>query len=241
MPVAGEVCVAYVHDAEVAYSWHASFLDLVGHDIAHHQRVVRGGWLGMSYGTGGIVEARNKAAQAFVAGRDAEWLWWVDTDMGFAPDTVDRLVAAADPVERPIVGGLCFAWKEVRLDGMGGFRCEARPTIFDMVEDADGGVGLMGRRSYPADELVLCAATGSACLLVHRSVFERIEAKYGPCWYDRALAGTGHLMGEDTSFCVRAAAVGCPTFVHTGVKTTHLKRVWVSEEDFAEVAHGIPG
>ena len=32
--------------------------------------------------------------------------------MGFAPDTINRLLEAADPVERPVVGGLCFTQRE---------------------------------------------------------------------------------------------------------------------------------
>lgn len=229
---ADTVCVAYVHDVEVAYSWHASFVDLLSWDIAHHQRVVRGGWIAMRYGTGGIEEARNKTVQGFLADKDADWLFWIDTDMGFRPDIVDRLLEHADPVHRPIVGALAFAWKEVTVDGLGGFRCQPRPTILDAVTDQNGHVGLMGVRDYPKNALVRCAATGSAALLIHRSVFEKIAERYGPHWYDRPLDEAGRKLGEDTAFCVRANAVGCPTHVHTGIGTTHLKHLWVSEVEF---------
>lgn len=234
------VTVVYLHGNEVPYSWHRSLLDLIGYDLAHRQRVIRGGWMSMKAATGGIVEGRNDAVAGFLAEKDSGWLWWVDSDMGFHPDTVDRLLAVADPVERPVVGGLCFAYKEAGPDGMGGARCAPRPTIFDWVTDGDE-VGFKGRMTYPVNELVRCAGTGSACLLVHRSVFERVAAKFGPAWYDRLPNPSGKgWVSEDLSFCMRAAAVGVPVWVHTGVRTSHAKMTWVAEDDYWSTAIAPP-
>jgi GT2 family glycosyltransferase len=224
----GSVCLAYVHPNEVAHSWHQSVLDLVGWDLAHEQRLMRGGVLAMRCGTDGLVKARNDVARRFLAG-DAEWLFVVDTDMGFGPDTVDRLIAAADPVERPIVGALCFAQREVEQDGMSGFRCEPRPTIIDWVE-VDGGRQFAGRADWEPGSLVQCAATGMACVVIHRSVVETIGREHGT-WYDRIPTADG-LLGEDVSFCVRAGAAGFPVHVDTSVTTTHLKQFWLSEQDY---------
>ena len=66
--------------------------------MTNHGRVIRGGYMGVRYGTGGIVEARNTVARRFLSRDRADWLFWIDTDMGFAPDTIDRLIANADPV-----------------------------------------------------------------------------------------------------------------------------------------------
>ena len=45
------------------------------------------------------------------------------------------------------------------------------------------------------------------------------------------------MIGEDLSFCASRGALGIPVYVHTGVQTTHLKRVWLAEEqDFGQVA-----
>lgn len=225
------VTIAYVHANEVAHSWHRSLIDLVGWDLTHEQRVVRGGWLAIRCGTDGLPASRNEAASLFLAGKDAEWLWWIDTDMGFAPDTVDQLLAAADPVERPIVGGLCFAQREMDPDGMGGYRTGPGPTIYDWAEVGDQS-GFAMRRQYEPDALVRCQATGSACILIHRSVLERVHDQFGT-WYDRAPnPTTGKQFGEDISFCMRAGSLGIPIHVHTGVKTTHLKPIWLAEADF---------
>lgn len=227
------VAVAYVHPNEVAHSWHSCYVNLLGHDLTAHQRVLRGGFVATRCGTGGIVEARNKAVEQFLSDDAADWLWWIDTDMGFAPDTVDRLMAAADPDERPIVGALCFSQREVEADGMGGYRCQPCPTLYQWAQVGDDRQGFTAWLDYPADTLTQVAATGSACILIHRTVLEKLAAEHGPNWYSRLLnPSTGQLLSEDLSFCARSGAAGLPVFVDTSVKTSHLKPIWLAEGDY---------
>lgn len=238
--MSGAVTVAYLHPADVAHSWHESLTNLVGYDLGNQQRVIRGGWLAMKCGAGGLDRARSLTVERFLRERDAEWLLWLDADMGFAPDVVERLLEAADPVERPIVGALCFALKETAPDGMGGYRTEPRPTIFDWVHDGEK-VGFQGRTTYPVNQVIRCDGTGSACVLIHRTVLEKIGAEAGPVWYDRLRnPSTGDLIGEDLSFCVRAGGLGIPVHVHTGVRTTHQKTVWLGEQDWWAWAQAPP-
>jgi GT2 family glycosyltransferase len=230
---AAAVAVAYVYNGhQVAYSWHHSMIELIGYDLCHEGRIIRGGYVAMKCGTDGLPDARNKAVKLFLKENLADWLFWIDTDMGFAADTVERLLAAADPEERPIVGGLAFTQKEEEPDGMGGWRCRAAPTVFDWTVLDDGQMGFSVRWKYPPDQLVRVAGTGAACLLVHRSVFERIEAEYGT-WYDRVPnTTTKQVVSEDLSMCLRAGALDIPVHVHTGVKTTHQKTLWLAEDDY---------
>jgi hypothetical protein len=235
------VTLAYVHPEEVAHSWHASLIELIGWDFSHEGRIMRGGRLAVKYGSGGLVAARNEAAGRFLAEcTDSDWLFWIDTDMGFAPDAVDRLLEVADPRRRPIVGGLCFAQKETKPDGLGGYRCEPRVTIFDFIQSPEQ-TGFMARTRYPINTVVQCAGTGSACILIHRSVLQRIFDEFGPIWYDRIPnPSTGKLFGEDLSFCMRTQALNIPLFVHTGVKTNHLKQLWLQEADYWSYAVAPP-
>lgn len=235
----GSVCLAYVHDVEVAYSFHDSLVNLLMFDAAGPGRVMEGGYIAVRCArSADLVEARNQAVEGFLA-RPAEWLFFVDTDMGFAPDTVERLLAAANPVERPIVGGLCFAQRELEQDGMAGYRTAPRFTILDWVDTVEGP-RFMGRSTYPVNTVVKCAGTGAACILIHRSALERIRDEYGPVWFNRIGGSDGKLLGEDVSFCVRAGALNIPIHVHTGVRTTHLKDVWLSEADFWQHAVAPP-
>lgn len=226
------VAAAYVHSDQVMYSWHHSMTQLLDHDLANAARIWAGGYVSIRCGTDGLAQARNTAVRDFLREGRADWLWWVDTDMGFAPDTVDRLFDAADATERPIVGALCFANREVDNDGMGGRRALAAPVIMHW-RHIDDEAGFDTRWDYPANTVVRCDGIGMACALIHRSVFERIAAQFGPNWYSRTRnPSTNEMISEDLSFCVRANALEIPIHVHTGVPTTHAKTVWLAEEDY---------
>jgi hypothetical protein len=80
-----KVTIAYIHGAEVTYSWFQSMMALVSYDVANNAHIIGGGWLATKYGTGGIIQARNDTARQFVHHTDSEWLFWIDTDMGFSP------------------------------------------------------------------------------------------------------------------------------------------------------------
>jgi len=237
MPNRDKVCIAYVHGLEVAHSWHQSLMALIAYDVANSQRVIGGGWLATKYGTGGIVQARNDTTRQFVHDMPGvDWLMWVDTDMGFEANAVDRLMDAADPETAPIMGGLCFMNREVGVDGVGGYLVQPAPTIFDWYDDGERR-GFTVRRDYERDSVLACAGTGSAFVLIHKSVFQRIEAEYGQAWYSPVRnPTTDSWISEDLSMCARANAFEIPVHVHTGVKTTHLKHMWLDERMFDRMA-----
>lgn len=223
-----KVSMAYVHGLEVTYSWHQCVMAMVSYDVVNHQHVVGGQWLATKYGTGGIVQARNDTVKSFLK-TDSDWLFWIDTDMGFAPDTVDRLLEAGDPEERPIVGGLCFMNREIGPDGMGGMFVQPVPTIFDWWKN-EVGFAFTARREYERDQLIRVAATGSACILIHRNAFLKIQKEYGESWYSPVQSGVdGTWLSEDLSLCMRAGALEIPVHIHTGVKTSHFKHMWLDE------------
>lgn len=224
-----KVALAYVHgDAGRVTSFEESMLALRDWDAKHnnvlHQRLT------VRYGTDGLPAGRNTIAGQMLTS-ECDWLLWVDTDMGFAPDALDRLLEAADPVLRPIVGGLCFASRQYAHDGMSGYRTRPQPTLYDWREGDDGVSRFFIVPIYPVNAVMRVAATGSAFILIHRSVFESIAEKFGPTWYDRTPDPTGEILGEDISFCVRAMMADHPIHVHTGVRTTHYKSQWVQELD----------
>lgn len=181
-----------------------------------------------------IPDARCAIVSAFLAHPyEPEWLWMVDADATFADDVLDRLIAAADPKERPIVGALAFGVKPRMENGVEQFNdvfaCELDlfPTIYTLDEDLVFGIWM----DYPRDQLVPAFSTGCHCVLVHRSVLA------DPAWQDghplpwfRTAAYAGRVMSEDQFFYAKAGALGYPTHVHTGIKTGHVK-TFVADED----------
>src|SRR6185295_3377954 len=109
-------------------------------------------------GTDGLVGARNDVVRTLLDS-DVDWLLWIDSDMGFAPDAAYRLLACADPVERPIVGGLCFVNREYAFDGKHGFWTRPQPAIFDYRHDENGVLKFLSNPLYPVNTLVQCKAT----------------------------------------------------------------------------------
>lgn len=225
-----DVMLGYLRPSDaVSTSFHESLFELLNYDAGHDQRVVLRNPI---QATGdGIPDARNMLAGAFLES-EAEYLFMVDADMGFEPFILDQLLQVADPDTRPVVGGLAFAFRNGVPDGMSGWRNFPMPTLFDPIDHGNGNWKMTGRRHFPVNTLVRSGATGGAVLLIHRSVFERMGEKYGPIWFDRIRDFEGDLVGEDVSFCMRLYEMEIPLHVHTGIRTTHFKTLWVGEQDF---------
>lgn len=164
-----------------------------------------------------IARARNSLVRAFLD-RNADWLMMVDTDMVFRYDTLDRLVRAADPVLRPIMGAFCLMEEQ-----RGG---EALPTLYEISEGVNG-IGFARYLEWPDDAVFRIGATGTGCVVFHRSVFEIVAANpktTQPAWpWFRETSLDGRPLGEDFSFMIRCAINDLPVHVHTGVQVGHMK------------------
>jgi hypothetical protein len=159
-----------------------------------------------------VSTARCKIVSEFLAHpAKPEWLWMIDSDMTFPEDILDRLLAAADPRERPIVGGLCFGVRPVQVDGH-----ERMVHHFD----------------YPRDAVIQVNSTGAACLLVHRSVLADprwVEGGHPLPWFRESVLH-GAVCSEDHFFCLRAGSLGFPVHINTSARTGHVK-TFVADED----------
>lgn len=210
---------------------------LQAYDATHEGRTLPHPPIQLYAGTDGLSRARNSIMAHWLDKTDAEWLFMIDTDMGFPADAIDRLIDAADPTERPVVGALCFGLKrEADPAAYGGYATRPFPTIYywSQVEHSDGMIepGFAVTPTYLPDTVMRVDGTGAACLLVHRSAAQRVrEAADGrPEWFDHIRYKSGTTVSEDLSFCYRLGRTGMPVYVHTGVRTVHVKNVWVGED-----------
>lgn len=184
-----------------------------------------------------IAEGRTQVTQEFLRHGD-EWLLMVDSDMVWEPEDLETLIRSAHPTERPIVGGLCF----------GGGRSEGIfPTIYEMKSDEKLDFILEKRETYPKNALLKVGATGAAFLLVHRSVFVKMYEQFqfmpdgslNPYpWFAEVVYKGGRPLGEDITFCIRARMLNIPVFVHTGVKTKHIKLRALDEDMYLSQRKG---
>jgi hypothetical protein len=225
----GTVAIAYCHPAEgVSPGFHHSLLRL----MLFEQSVGRSVVDVMPRQSGANVSMpRNELATAFLSHKaKPDWLWFVDADMTFTADTLQRLLAVADREKRPIVGGLCFGIAPRKdesgspiVDELGVVDYEVYPTLY-LVENADSGLVVHNLLDYPEDHVIHVHATGTACLLIHRSVLERFPEQPFR-WFRESTIGD-QPVSEDITFCLQAGSLGFPTHVHTGIKLGHQKQ-WV--------------
>lgn len=236
----GTVALGYLDDG----SWKAVFgfsrSDMLMRDLVGARRIVCNKELRVKAHPGGLAQGRNTMVRNFLDDTNAEWLFMVDSDMGFDEDSVDRLLVTADPVDRPIVGGLCFALGELESKNYKSTRYEIIPTIYEYASYKQDGVewevGFVANEKYPRNDVVRVAATGAAFLLIHRDSLVLMQKKYNDNWFSPTTHPTGdqgrpRIFSEDFSFFLRCAQVGLPVYVDTSVKTVHIKGALNLDED----------
>lgn len=235
--VRDSVVIGYLHPGEVAHSFMHSMRQLMHHDLVTSRRIR--GYIAQECGAGRITDGRNDVVRRFLQ-TDAEWLAFIDADMGFEPDTIDRLLMAAHPSARPIVGALCFGQRR-GPDGPAASRhLETFPTIYRWIDSGDIA-GVAPIYDYPRNQLVECDATGGACFVVHRTVLDQLaETLPQPrAWFDETVY-KGQVFGEDLTFFRRCAEHGHRILVHTGIRTSHYKHVYLTEDTVPDVTVDTP-
>ena len=215
------VAVGHIHNGEVKAAFMRSLYGTLQWDFSH-QLLIRDL---ISMESADIIKNRNTVVAAFLKTNNS-WLWFVDSDMSFAPDTLQRLIDVAS-VSRPIMAAMAFS----QVDDSANY-----PVPVWYALDGEGNYRYV--RGF-GDEPMRLAAVGMACCLIHRSVFERLADAYGGddfTWYGRdqvILDGKRQRLGEDFTFCYRCARLEIPIWGHAGVRIGHLKTVELGYDQFA--------
>jgi len=234
----GTVIPSMVDGGQWSSAFGLSWTHAMLYDQAQSQRMIRQGgqYLRKVAGTMGVADARSEIVQLFLAS-DAEWLFMIDTDMGFEPDTVDRMVESAEENQVKVLGGLAFALKtdprrpETSLHAR---RAGMVPTLYRFVQ-LPKEQGFLTMHDYVPDAFQFVDATGAACLLMHREALEAV----GPNPFRQLVVaganpdGSDRIFSEDLSFCARLANADISIGVDTSIKTTHDKGgIFLDEESY---------
>jgi GT2 family glycosyltransferase len=176
-------------------------------------------------GSGLLSKQRNRVVKQFLDGTKSDWLLLIDSDEQLTLEAFDKLLETAHDKERPVVAGLVFA----------GFGIEGAPypkpvpAIFQ-----DAPEGFLPLYKYDKDSVFEIDAAGTGCLLIHRSVLEKMreiaDKNQGTdwCWFWDGPVD-GNWIGEDLLFCRRIRALGFPIYVNTGAILPHQKSYWIDE------------
>lgn len=154
-----------------------------------------------------LVAGRNDLAKTFMEATDADYLLQVDADMQLPRDIVPRLLKVA--TSNSIVGGLCFMLNQNRV----------LPVMFDKA----GGMIL----EWTPGSLVEVGSTGGACLLIPRTVLEKVAYP----WFTQDPDG---VIDQDQRFLYKAQEAGVNVFVDTSMVIGHIKRRVITVFDYID-------
>lgn len=170
-----------------------------------------------------IYTARNALAEkAINDGFDR--VLWLDSDMVFGPDLLERFSADMDE-GRDFVCGLYFKRKKPYV-----------PVIYKdlMVQQAENGfVRPLANiyEDYPRDSVFEVAGAGFGAVMTSVDLLRRCHSEFGQPF--TPVVG----FGEDLSFCVRVQKLGVPMYCDSRIKVGHIGSVVITEEIYDGEGH----
>ena len=172
-----------------------------------------------------IYDARNILTNiAIKAGFDR--VLWVDSDMLFERDTLQRLNARMDD-GREYVSALAFQR-----------RAPYRPVIYSqiaMLQDDDGRElpTITVYEDYPENDIFDIAGSGFGCVMTSVDLLRNVRDKFGLPFSPRLG------FGEDVTFCMMAQEVGTTLWCDSSVKVKHIGTIHVDEDLYRETKNAI--
>lgn len=164
-----------------------------------------------------IYDARNLlAAQAIDGGFDR--VLWLDSDMDFEPDLLNRLAADMDE-GRDFVSGLYFTRKPPHC-----------PVVYDFCGMYKNGDKLthvaVTYDDYPKESIFECEAVGFGACMTSVDLLRKIRDEFGLPF--SPISG----FGEDLSFCMRARKLGVTIYCDSRIKLGHTGYKTFTEKDY---------
>ena len=194
-----------------------------------------------------ITRARNYCVDEFLRHKDYTHLMFIDSDIGFSPDSVLTLAAIAEPgTDKQIVCGpypkKCISWEKVKVAVDKGFADENPQALSEYVGDYVFNPASESR-TIPIDEPCEVMEGGTGFMMIQRSAFEQYEKAYPEFHYlpdhvrSEHFDGTREIMAyfdcvidpkskrylsEDYMFCQWAREAGIKVWMAPWIKLTHM-------------------
>lgn len=180
---------------------------------------------------------RDGIVQAFLEKEEKPpWLLMIDTDMEHPADAPERLVAWG----KPIVGALYFHRGQThdpfvfQYSGKNRDKYKRlqhtwtpmRKTVYDflMANGVPMRDGAFTVHDSEIDPLIECDAVATGCMLIHRSVFEKMK----PPYFEYISGGNS----EDLVFCMNAKKAGFKVYADISTVCGHFHWVPMGQAQF---------
>ena len=169
-----------------------------------------------------IYDSRNKLAGLAVE-MDADYILWLDSDMVFRPDTLERMMAVLDEhPEIDVLSGLYFRRGQ-----------PFSPVLFKTLEVNEQGTLDWSDFEELPDELFEIAGCGFGCVLMRTECLLDLAAKEGGGRWFTPIADAG----EDCAFCIRARREGYRIFCDPTVDCGHMAYTPVTKDFWKALNH----
>ncbi len=172
-------------------------------------------------------DERNRCVEWFLNHTTSDRLLFIDSDTGFKPEDAFNLIALAEDRDLWLVGGVYMnAWSSFPGDDAGqntgpvAYRWEQN---FPEAPDLFAKIPWKEVDAHP-DEVMEVDAIGTGFLSIHRNLLNKVGTRYGrpTPWFAEVNLHGVHL-GEDMTFCQRAALEGHPPMLATRILVDHYK------------------
>lgn len=172
-----------------------------------------------------IYDARNILTNIAIKA-EFDRILWVDSDMIFERDTLQRLNARMDE-GRDYVSALAFRRHPPHL-----------PVIYSqiaMLMDDEGHEvpTLTVYEDYPENDIFDIAGSGFGCVITSVELLRKARDKKGLPFSPRLG------FGEDISFCMIAQELGATLWCDSSIKVKHIGTIHVDEELYKEMRNAV--
>ena len=161
-----------------------------------------------------VYNARNNLARQAVKS-EADWVLWLDSDMVFGPDLLQRMLKVCTENDIDFLTALCFRRKPPYT-----------PTLFDRLEKTDKGASYTALMSVPEGRFQV-GGCGFAGVLMSMDVLLSVMAKFNGRMFE-PIDG----FGEDVAFCWRARQCGYDIWCDSDIELGHVGSFVVTRSIF---------
>lgn len=161
-----------------------------------------------------VYHARNDLARQAIKA-EADWVLWLDSDMVFSPDFLQRMLKVCTENDIDFLTAVCFRRKPPYT-----------PCLFDRLEKIDRGASFTALMSVP-DGRFKVGGCGFAGVLMSTDVLMSVAAKFEGRMFD-PMNG----FGEDVSFCWRARQCGYDIWCDSDIEMGHVGSMVVTRKFF---------
>ena len=166
-----------------------------------------------------IYTSRNSLATMAIQ-MDADYVFWLDSDMVFQPDTLVRMMDTVQKHDIDMLTGLYFR----RVPPYS-------PVLFDKLEMRTKTVLDWSEFKSIPEDLFEVGGCGFGCVLVNTEVLISVQGKHG-----NMFAPMGN-NGEDIAFCIRARDCGYKIICDPSIICGHVGYSVVDDQFFKAFSH----